>query len=149
MNKKQKQIIQLATALGITSQLYTTRMSQLLSNHDLTIPQFNLLNHLLRAGAKEHTISDLTAALEINQPGVTKIIKKLELLEVVSVKASSQDSRKKLVSITQTGAQVVQTVMMGIGPDVMTWFAEWDEREMAQFTRSLQKLGQWLDENRL
>lgn len=149
MNEKQKRIIQLSTALGITTQLYSTRMKQLLGTHDLTIAQFNLLNHLLRSGTKEHTISELTAALEINQPGVTKIIKKMNELGFVSVRSSSTDSRKRLVSIAREGAEMVQMVMVSMGPDVMAWFADWDDAEMTQFTNALQKLGRWLDANRL
>lgn len=149
MNKKQEQISQLATALGIVNQLYTTRMNQLLGQHDLTIAQFGLLNHLLRSGSEAHTVSELTAALEINQPGVTKIIKKLSQLDLVSVQTSAADSRKKQIAITGAGAQAIQKVMMGLGPDVFQWFADWEEDEMGQFTQSLQRLGGWLDENRL
>lgn len=141
--------MQLGTALGITSQLYTTRMHQLLAQHDLTISQFSLLNHLLRLSHEEHTISELTAALEINQPGVTKIVKKLENLGQLQVKSSKDDSRKKLISVTDAGAQAVQTIFMAIGPDIVTWFTDWEADEMEQFTKHLQKLGKWLDENRL
>lgn len=149
MNEQQMQILQFATALGITTQLYSTRMSQLLSKHDLTIAQFNLLNHLLRSAPQKHTISDLTSALEINQPGVTKIIKKMDQLGIVSVETSGSDSRKKYVSITQKGAETVQTVMMTMGPDIAAWLADWDSAEIVALTASLRKLGSWLDENRL
>lgn len=149
MDKKQQQIIQLATAFGIASQLYSTRMNQLLSQHDLTIAQFGLLNHLLRLSHKEHTITELTAALEINQPGVTKIIKKLSQSGLVASKPSKTDSRKKLITLTQTGAQTVQTIMQTIGPDIMSWFDDWEFDELEAFTQHLQKLGRWLDENRL
>lgn len=149
MDKNPQLIIQLATALGITSQLYTTRMSQLLSQHDLTIAQFNLLNHLLRLSHKEHTITELTAALEINQPGVTKIIKKMDQLGLVATTPSQTDSRKKLISITGAGAQTVQTIMQSIGPDILGWFESWESGELEDFTWHLQKLGKWLDENRL
>lgn len=125
MNQEQSKIIQLGTALGITNQLYTTRMAKLLGNHDLTIAQFSLLNHLLRLSHKEHTISELTAALEINQPGVTKIIKKLSQQDLVAVKPSEEDSRKKLITLTQEGARSVQSILMSIGPDIMDWFADW------------------------
>lgn len=149
MNDEQLKIIQLSTALGILNQLYTTRMNQLLGQHDLTIAQFGLLNHLLRLHDKEHTVSELTAALEINQPGVTKIVKKLKKLGQVEVKPSKADSRKKLIRLTDAGAREVQTILMSVGPDIMAWFAEWEPAEMEQFTEHLQKLGRWLDENRL
>jgi DNA-binding MarR family transcriptional regulator len=149
MNNQHKQIQEMATFLGIVSQLYTTRMEQLLRRHQLTLSQLSLLSHLSRSEQREHTISELTAEMEINQPGVTKLVQRLEAQNLIAVQASPLDSRKKLVSITALGSETLQKTMIALGPDAVRWFAGWDQAECAQFLQSLKKLAAWLDENRL
>jgi DNA-binding MarR family transcriptional regulator len=149
MNNQHKQIQEMATFLGIVSQLYTTRMEQLLRHHQLTLSQLSLLSHLSRSEQREHTISELTAAMEINQPGVTKLVQRLEAQNLIAVQASPFDSRKKLVSITALGYETFQNTVLALAPDTTRWFADWDREECARFLQSLQKLAAWLDENRL
>ena len=52
-------------------------MNSLLQPQGLNLSQFALLNHLLRSQKTIHSINDLTEAMEINQPGVTKIVQRL------------------------------------------------------------------------
>lgn len=141
--------IQASTLLGIVTQLYSSRMTQLLGAHDLNTTQFALLNHLLRHKGKNESVSDLAEALEVNQPAVTKIVQKLTRLELLTVTKDEQDSRKKWVSITPAGEQKLQAAMMALGPDVVEWFEDWSAEEMDRFIKDLGRLAEWLDENRL
>ena len=143
------QFAQLATWLAIVSQLYTTRMTHHLNQHGFTITQFSVLNHLARHQHVQHTISDLTQAVEVNQPGATKIVKKLTGMGLLQSQKDTKDSRKKYVSITQAGLAMIQTVQQQLAPDVQAWFADWSSEEMDTFERQLQKLGIWLDSNRI
>ena len=140
--------VKVSTLLGITTQLYSTRMNQILGEQGLSLSQFSLLNHLLRNQGKQEGVSDLAQALEVNQPAVTKIVQKLAKLELVAVQKDAADSRKKWVSITSQGQMKVQASMQSLGPDVAGWFEEWSADEMDQFIGHLAKLSGWLDENR-
>ena len=53
------------------------------------------------------------------------------------------------MSITETGLTIIQTVQQQLAPDVQAWFANWSSEEMEAFKQQLQKLGMWLDENRI
>ncbi|MFK7801524.1 MAG: MarR family winged helix-turn-helix transcriptional regulator [Anaerolineae bacterium] len=124
-------------------------MNQLLSSHDLNTAHFSLLNHLARHADHPQTLSDLTAAMELNQPAVSKIINKFSKAGWVAVKKDQKDSRKKWVTITAAGNQLVGDVMRNIGPDVAQWFLGWEEEDIKQFGAHMQKLAAWLDDNRL
>ena len=149
INHSGEMLSQVGIWIGIVNQLYATRMQQALGKHDLTIVQFSLLNHLARQPSGPQTISQLTEALEVNQPGVTKIVRKFEKLGYLTVSRDSADSRKRLISIDSGGFALIGTVMGALAPLYRQMFAEWEEAELNTFIRHLQKLGGWLDKNRL
>ena len=140
---------QIATWLAIVTQLYNARMEQLLKKFNFTPTQFGVLVHLARSAGENQTISMLAAAHEVNQPGITKIVKKFEEMGLVESRRDSADSRKKYVSIAEAGFAKIGEVQQQIGPDIFSWFAEWDAAERQSFLRQLQTLGEWLDGNRL
>jgi len=124
-------------------------MNQLLTPHDLNTTHFSLLNHLARQTDQPHTLSDLTGAMELNQPAISKIVNKFSKAGWVSVEKDTQDSRKKRVSITPAGHKLVGDVMQSLGPDVAQWFEEWEEDDLKQFGAYMGRLVGWLDSNRL
>lgn len=138
-----------ARQIAIVSQLYTTRMDTLLKEHKTSLSQFGLLNHLANSPQEQHSISELTEAMEINQPGVTKIVRKLSDEHLVEIKLDKNDSRKRLVNITGNGYKKIKEVNMALFPDVSQWFKDWDDQDIENFTHYLNKLSQWLDKNRL
>ena len=140
---------QVATLLGIVNQLYATRMNTLLQPEGFTLSQFALLNHLVGSEKPVHSITDLTEAMEINQPGVTKIVQKLRKEGLVEVEKNKHDSRKREVCITAHGREKVLQVAKNLFPDVDSWFRDWEVKDTEQFTRHLRRLALWLDENRL
>jgi DNA-binding MarR family transcriptional regulator len=129
--------------------LYSTRMTVLLHPKGFTLSQFALLNHLVRSNKKTHSINELTEAMEINQPGVTKIVQKLHEADLVKVSISKDDSRKREVSLTERGREKVVEVGLEILPDVEGWFQDWKKQEVEQFMGYLGRLAYWLDKNRL
>ena len=149
MDEKGSKIGRLAVRLGILSQLYTNRMNLLLKEHGFTLSQFSLLNHLVSSANEGHTISDLTEAMEINQPGVTKIVHKLLKEELIDVRTDREDSRKRLVSIANKGREQIRAVNLSLYPDLSEWFQDWQPKEMDEFIAQLEKLSKWLDTNRL
>lgn len=133
--------------LAITSQLFQSRLGALLSQHDLTYSQFALLSHL-RGAAKSTAISDLAAALEINQPGVTKVVQRLTEQGFVSAEVDPQDSRR-LISLTPTAGERTDEVTKTLAEDSAAWFGEWSDADLLGFRNRLADLAGWLDANRL
>lgn len=149
MNQQPPNVGELATWLAIVTQLYSTRMNRLMSQHQFTSTQFSVLSHLARHSDQQHTVSSLTEAVEVNQPGVTKIVKKLGGMGLLESVRDSADSRKKYISITSAGLRMIETVQHSLAPDVNAWFADWSDDDRQTFLILLRKLGIWLDENRL
>ena len=51
--------MQLSSELGRMTQIYNTRLAQLLRSHDMTYPQYAVLDHIMRNGSKAETISQI------------------------------------------------------------------------------------------
>ena len=52
--------MQLSSELGRMTQSYNTRLAQLLLSHDVTYPQYAVLDHIMRNGSKAETISQIS-----------------------------------------------------------------------------------------
>ena len=84
--------MQLSNELGRTTQSYNTRLAQLLRRHDVTYPQYAVLEHIMRSGTKAETISQISDAVEVLQPAVTKIVRKFSdrgLLQVIGTQKTA------------------------------------------------------------
>jgi len=142
------QVFELGIALGILTQLYENRMTQLLAPHDLTTTQFGMLSHLLRKGEPQ-SVSDIANAMEINQPGVTKVVRRLESTGLLKVAQSTEDKRLRIVSISAKGTKLVEATGKALATDIDQWFASWEAKEIGQLTGLTWRLVGWLDENRI
>ena len=139
-----------ATWLGIVSQLYSTRMGQVLMRHEMTLGQFGILNNLARrAEAAPQRISDIAEAVEVNQPAVTKTIASFETLGFVDLTSDRKDRRAKLVKINADGIAHLSKIHQSIAPEMAGMFSGFLSYEVDQLTDGLKKLAIWLDENRL
>ncbi len=134
--------------LAITSQLYQSRIEMLLGGHDLSYSQFSLLNHLQRLG-KPDSISEIAAAMEINQPGVTKVAQRLSERGLVSIDVDPSDSRKRRVAPTAAANELLEVVSQTLKTDAADWFTGWSDNDLASFRDRLADLAGWLDANRL
>ena len=138
----------IALSLGILSQLYTTRMNKLLSEHGFTLSQFSVLSHCIRQSNEHWTISRLAKVMELNQPGITKIVQKLLGRGLLVATKDEKDSRRKYLEVTPEGLTELQSVYKSLAPDVTVWFTEWDAQRMTEFNERLKELNAWLDKNR-
>ena len=134
--------------LGILSQLFQNRMSTLLQHSGLTYTQMALLSHLARSG-RPSTVGELAAALEINQPGVTKVVQRLRESGLVDVEGHPDDRRQRLVSIAASGRERLSIAWKQVGDDAAAWFEGWSPQEVAEFEAQLERLVGWFDAHRL
>src|SRR6478752_1968676 len=82
---------------------------RILESHELTLPagQWPFLAALDRLGGL--AIGDLAKAVGVTQPGATRTVALLEKEGLVAVAASSDDQRRKKVSLTAQGKRVFAT----------------------------------------
>ncbi|PMJ90740.1 MarR family winged helix-turn-helix transcriptional regulator [Vibrio sp. 10N.261.55.A7] len=138
----------LIVQLGIVRQLMATREAKLFSKLPLNSSQFGVLNHFTHNPDRSWTVTELADVMEMNQPGITKIISVLldkNLLESIS---DSQDKRRRYLKITTQGQTVTKDIMSALMPDVSHVFSNWQDDELMQLQGNMEKLMRWLDENR-
>ena len=134
--------------LGIVGQLQTTRQEKLFSRLEINRSQFTVLHHFSHTPERSWTVSELAAVMEMNQPGITKIIQRLVAKKMLVAHADAQDSRKKQLKITQSGLNFCSQTLLLLLPDVQQIFADWDDSALIDLEAHLEKLKDWLDNNR-
>ena len=134
--------------IGVANQLTTTRFNHLMSESNLPLPQFTILNHLSRNPQKSYTITQLASAFQANQPAITKTVQHLIKKGYLDVQVSKEDKRLKYLSITPIGLEAHQQAIACILPDAQLIFAEWSLEEIDAIHHSLFRLKNWLDDHR-
>ena len=139
-----------ATWLSIVSKLFNTRMDTLLAPHGLTPGQFSILHHVTRQRLEGgHSISQIAAAVEVEQPAVTKTMTKFQNMGLVSISPHPSDKRSRLVKSTPAAEELLGTIYQSIGPDLSSVFGSINGPDIEAFADNLKTLGLWLDKNRL
>ena len=88
------------------TQSYNTRLAQLLPSHDVTYPQYAVLDHIMRNRSKAETISQISDSVEVLQPAVTKIVRKFSDRGLLQVTGTKKIDAKR-VSMTTEGAAFI------------------------------------------
>lgn len=135
--------------LGIINQLLTTRSNKLFIDKPLNQSQFGVLNHFTHQPEKSWLISDLANVMEMNQPGITKIVSILLNRDLLLATADTSDKRKKHLTITQKGMEICRELIFSLLPEISNTFSGWDDLQLSQLHGHMEKLMTWLDSNRL
>jgi DNA-binding MarR family transcriptional regulator len=134
---------------GIIQQLMHTRTHKLFKNFTISTSEFSLLSHFSHKPERSWIISELVEVMEMNQPGITKLVASLSEKSALSAKIDEFDKRKRHLTITQKGLQLYNDIMQKLQPDISLCFADWQDKELQQMLKHSEKLMEWLDENRL
>lgn len=140
--------IEAATLVGIVAQLFQTRTGRLLADVEMTYSQVTMLSHLTRQPDQTQSVGELAEAVEINQPGVTKAVKRLATNGWVTIAADPGDSRRRLVTLTDAGASALEVAFEQLAPDINSWFEDWEPDEVATFATMIRRLAWRLDATR-
>jgi len=134
---------------GIIQQLMATRSQKLFSRLSLSTSEFSLLSHFSHKPERSWTISELANVMEMNQPGITKLVVNLTAKSALTSLVDEFDKRKRHLSITKQGLQLCNEVMLRLQPDISLCFSDWSDQELQQLLENNEKLMKWLDNNRL
>lgn len=130
--------------LGVLSQLFQSRMSTLLAPFDLTYTQMAVLSHLMRSDDAQ-SVSQLANVMQIQQPGMTKVVKRLQDEALVSAEPDPADPRRKLVCIAAGGQSLLADVEAALFTDLARWFEGWPPSELSAFVSHGWRLVEWFD----
>lgn len=138
--------VQIAVLLGMVAQLQLARGAKLLAPLGLNRSKFAVLQYM--AEHKTATIAEMSERLEINQPGITKIVKQFVEDGLLEVGSADTDKRVKPLAITRKGLAKCGQTFEALRPAIALPYQGWSTQELAGFIRSLEKLKKWLDEHR-
>ena len=136
------------THIGIIQQLLTTRQAKHFANLELSYSQFTVLKHFSNNPERQSTITELAEVMEMNQPGITKVVSKLIDKKLLSSESDRQDARKKHLKITRQGLSLCEKTIKSLIPDISNMLASWDDKQLVDMQIHIEKLMRWLDNNR-
>ncbi len=131
--------------IGIIDQLATARAERTLAELKLPFPQFVMLNHFSHRPQEAKTVTSVASALQQPQPGVTKTIQKLVARKFLKADPAPGDARSKLLTVTPKGLEIHQRAIIAFVPRFAEAFQGWDDKEMEDLVRHLDRLKIWMD----
>lgn len=148
LNPREQTEVRMTVLLGIIQQLMTTRQNRLFVGKALSLSQFGLLNHFTHEPERSWTVTELVDVMEMNQPGITKIVNLLVDKGLLKSTQDKVDMRKRYLTITKKGLKICNDTFQSLLPDISHVFSEWDKQSLKQFHKQLEKLMLWLDNHR-
>jgi DNA-binding MarR family transcriptional regulator len=133
---------------GVIAQLTRTRANRILADPHFAYPLFVLLRHFCHDPDREWTVSQLTAAFETEQPGMTKKVQKLLSLELLVGRSDETDRRKRWLRVTPKGIAMRDALVGRLEPDRKQLFRGWKRTDINELYRLLDRLRTTLDEKR-
>ena len=106
--------------------------------HGLTIAQFGVLETLYRKGTLR--VSDLLDVMLMTSGNMTVVLRNMERDGLVSIASSPDDRRARLVSITDSGAELIARVLPEHARNLERIFSPLAQDEQEQLVGLLRKL---------
>ncbi|SIS80496.1 MarR family winged helix-turn-helix transcriptional regulator [Neptunomonas antarctica] len=140
--------VRVTVLLGIVRQLMATREAKLFAGRSLNPSQFGVLNHFTHHPKRSWTVTDLAQVMEMNQPGITKIVNTLLDRGLLKAHSDTEDKRRRHLLITNQGLKLCDETLTALLPDIAHTLGSWDDSELSQLHQHMEKLMHWLDEHR-
>ena len=103
----------LGRTLGCAAHLARERLDARLNGQDITPAQVHVLLYLIRCGG-EAPQSDLQGFLKVKPPTMKGILDRMEERGLVERRTSQTDGRRRLVGLTERGAQKEQILQENV-----------------------------------
>lgn len=112
-----------------------------LANHDLTLPQFGILESLYHLG--NLSVGQITK-LTLSTPGnSTVVVKNLQSKGLISAVCSNEDRRIKMLEITAQGREIMEAIFTAHVANLVHWYdkalSEEDIQVLSRLLRRLEK----------
>ena len=130
-------------ALRKIIQAIDTNSKQLVKRVGLTGPQLVILQEITRMG--EVTAGEIAQAVSLSQATVTGILERMEKRGLLARRRSERDKRRIMVSITESGKQVLKDAPPLMQEAFVDRFSDLQEWEQTMILSSLQRLVSIMD----
>ena len=116
-----------------------TKETAWLSDYDLTLAQFAIIEALYHLGALQ--VGEITRLILSTAGNITVVIKNLQTKNLITVTPNPEDKRIKVVSITQEGQTLMRTIFPNHAANLATWYdGTLSHEELVQLSGLLRKL---------
>lgn len=143
-----KLIFEVQDALGFIALLQDGRAAKLLSPLGFSQSQFTVLFLLAQQPVRSWSVSELAEHMEMQLPGISKIVSQLQAKRLLKVKLDASDKRKKRLQITALGEKKNAAMLEQLQPNSAQTFSDWNPTQLRDFLEHLTRLKQWLEEHR-
>jgi DNA-binding MarR family transcriptional regulator len=140
MSSRSRNLGQIVQGIQMAQQNLSTLINRIVEPMGMNISQLTVLAHFSNRPNKTRTITSITAAVEMNQPSVTKIVSHLTGKGWLSREADPSDARKKSLKITPEGLGVVIRAYGELTPAIDEAFASLSDEQARQLQILLQQL---------
>lgn len=111
----------------------------------LEVSHFSVLNHFSRLGG-EKSPAQLARTFQVTKGAMTNTIARLESAGLVAVRADAADGRRKLVSLTEEGAQTCEDAALRVAPIFQEIAEAIGDEKLSEALPTLRKLRIFLSE---
>lgn len=141
MASKKELVMEMLVILAKVEHRANMRADKDLAPFGLTRPQFSALVHLSQLdGVADVSITSLIDILNMNQPGVTKVVKSLLDLGYVITSDGATDRRIKLLRLTPLGKKTCEETFASLGESLADVYKFWTKSDIQKIIELLSKL---------
>ncbi|MGC5628143.1 MarR family winged helix-turn-helix transcriptional regulator [Georgenia sp. Z1344] len=133
--------------LGMLAQVFQSRSREILAPLGTSLTHMTLLTHLERHPDGQG-VAAIAAAIDIQQPGVSKAVARLAELGSVVVETDPADRRARRVRLSERGATELAGMRARLAGEVEAWFEDWDDARLAQLGEDVRRLAGRIDARR-
>lgn len=137
---------QLLNEVGIIDQLAQQRAEQLLAP-ELNMPQFIVLNHLVRRGGDSSQI-ELARAMQVTKGAMSNTVARLLDKGYIAVQADPADGRGKRIGLSPEGRQIRDQAVARLARGLTGMAELLPPSELDSTLATLRKLRVWFDAQR-
>jgi DNA-binding MarR family transcriptional regulator len=138
--EKYKTVVDIGLPLMLVNKLITEAKEKLFNTkYSMTTSEFDVLMSLLCLN-KQLTPTELYENMIFSSGGMTKVLKKLEIKNLIKRIPSKEDKRSLLVEMTQQGSKLTIEAFNEIAALTMSIFSTLEKKEQDVFEKILKKL---------
>jgi DNA-binding MarR family transcriptional regulator len=107
--------------IGIIAQLSGNAFEKVMTG-GMTLPQFSVLNHLVRLGG-DRTPLQIARAMQVTKGTMTNTLGHLQRAGHITIRPDERDGRSKRVDITERGRAAREQAIAAMAPE-LAWLAQ-------------------------
>lgn len=149
MNQREDSVstyFRLFNEIGIIAQLSGNKLERVLPE-GMSLAQFSVLNHFCRLGGA-WSPTRLAAAFQVTKGAMTNTLQRLEAQGFVTIRTDEEDTRAKVVEITEAGRSAREAAIRATGPIIMELAGLIPMADVKAALPFLEFVRKTLDENR-